>query len=196
MKLITYYQTGKIDVFDTATFTTTDPFKRDGMNLITEFAIRFDLLEDKNSNEGLVVDVYWYDAKIHDKDNVVTSLDEKKNATLNNALLKASTRIRLISKRELEDVAKITLDGELVEWRQGGELVNGVKFFSQELLYFSNGRSASITERACKISQFIKNANPELPDEIIAGWMGLPPTVLETMKRDQLRNDQVSEQDD
>lgn len=64
------------------------------------------------------------------------------------------------------------------------------------LLYFSNGRSASITERACKISQFIKNANPELPDEIIAGWMGLPPTVLETMKRDQLRNDQVSEQDD
>lgn len=127
---------------------------------------------------------------------VVTSLDEKKNATLNNALLKASTRIRLISKRELEDVAKITLDGELVEWRQGGELVNGVKFFSQELLYFSNGRSASITERACKISQFIKNANPELPDEIIAGWMGLPPTVLETMKRDQLRNDQVSEQDD
>ena len=157
---------------------------------------RFDLLEDKNSSEGLVVDVYWYDAKIHDKDNAVTSLDEKKNATLNNALLKASTRIRLISKRELEDVAKITLDGELVEWRQGGELVNGVKFFSQELLYFSNGRSASITERACKISQFIKNANPELPDEIIAGWMGLPPTVLETMKRDQLRNDQVSEQDD
>lgn len=196
MKLITYYQTGKIDVFDTAAFTATDPFKRDGMNLITEFAIRFDLLEDKNSNEGLVVDVYWYDAKIHDKDNAVTSVDEKKNATLNNALLKASTRIRLISKRELEDVAKITLDGELVEWRQGGELVNGVKFFSQELLYFSNGRSASITERACKISQFIKNANPELPDEIIAGWMGLPPTVLETMKRDQLRNDQVSEQDD
>lgn len=133
---------------------------------------------------------------VYDKDNAVTSLDEKKNATLNNALLKASTRIRLISKRELEDVAKITLDGELVEWRQGGELVNGVKFFSQELLYFSNGRSASITERACKISQFIKNANPELPDEIIAGWMGLPPTVLETMKRDQLRNDQVSEQDD
>ena len=108
MKLTTYYQTGKIDVFDTATFTATDPFKRDGMNLITEFAIRFDLLEDKNSNEGLVVDVYWYDAKIHDKDNAVTSLDEKKNATLNNALLKASTRIRLISKRELEDVAKIT----------------------------------------------------------------------------------------
>ena len=103
---------------------------------------------------------------------------------------------RFKTKRELEDVAKITLDGELVEWRQGGELVNGVKFFSQELLYFSNGRSASITERACKISQFIKNANPELPDEIIAGWMGLPPTVLETMKRDQLRNDQVSEQDD
>lgn len=32
MKLITYYQTGKIDVFDTATFTATDPFKRDGMN--------------------------------------------------------------------------------------------------------------------------------------------------------------------
>lgn len=53
MKLITYYQTGKIDVFDTATFTATDPFKRDGMNLITEFAIRFDLLEDKNSNEAL-----------------------------------------------------------------------------------------------------------------------------------------------
>ena len=55
MKLITYYQTGKIDVFDTATFTATDPFKRDGMNLITEFAIRFDLLEDKNSNEGLAI---------------------------------------------------------------------------------------------------------------------------------------------
>ena len=58
MKLITYYQTGKIDVFDTSTFTATDPFKRDGMNLITEFAIRFDLLEDKNSNEGLVIYVY------------------------------------------------------------------------------------------------------------------------------------------
>ena len=40
------------------------------------------------------------------------------------------------------------------------------------------------------------NANPELPDEIIAGWMGLPPTVLETMKRDHLRYDQVSEHDD
>ena len=87
-------------------FTGPIPSRGTVRNPITEFAIRFDLLEDKNSNEGLVVDVYWYDAKIHDKDNAVTSLDEKKNATLNNALLKASTRIRLISKRELEDVAK------------------------------------------------------------------------------------------
>ena len=89
-----------------------------------------------------------------------------------------------------------TIGERLNAFFKSGELVNGVKFFSQELLYFSNGRSASITERACKISQFIKNANPELSDEIIAGWMGLPPTVLETMKRDQLRNDQVSEQDE
>ena len=57
MKLVTYYQTGKIDVFDTAALTAADPFRQDGLNLITEFAIRFALLEDKNSNEGLVVDL-------------------------------------------------------------------------------------------------------------------------------------------
>ena len=45
-------------------------------------------------------------------------------------------------------------------------------------------------------ADWVQQSAPELPDEIIAGWMGLPPTVLETMKRDQLRNDQVSEQDD
>ncbi len=140
--------------------------------------------------------IYWYDAKIHDKDNAVTSLDEKKNATLNNALLKASTRIRLISKRELEDVAKITLDGELVEWRQGGELVNGVNRSSAKSCCISvtdaARQSRSVPARSANSSKMPIRSCPRDHCRLDGSASDRP----ETMKRDQLRNDQVSEQDD
>lgn len=181
MKVTVYYQSGRIDEFDTKDFCANEPFKAEGVNIITEFQVRLDLLQQ----EGLLLEVFWYNAKASDG---VSSNNEEVGAKIPHALRMPGRRIRLVSQRELSDIAKINCNGELLVWRQGSELINSIKFFGQEILCFSNATTTSINSRAIAIFEYLQKANPGLPDENIAQMMGYSKRALDTIMADEAAN--------
>lgn len=169
MRVAVYYQSGKIDEFNTETFCSNEPFKHEaarGCNITTEFQLRLDLL----STEGLRLDVFWYNTVI-DGATTKTSLPGEDRA-IYHAGREPGRIVRLVSPKELYDIAKIVVDGEMVVWRQGTELINGIKFSAMELLCFTDRSSTSINSKVCGIFDYLKNANPELPDEAITQLFG------------------------
>jgi len=182
MKITVYYQSGKIDEFDTQNFCAPEPFKAEGMNITTEFQLRLDLLQ----TEGLLLEIFWYDAHIS-SDSVSTSNDEV-GAKIPHALRTRGRRVRLVSLRELSDIAKIACNGELLVWRQGSELINGIKFFGQEILCFSNAATTSINGKAVAIFEYLQKSHPGLPDENIAEMMGYSKAAIDEIMADETAN--------
>lgn len=184
MNITVYYQSGRIDSFSTENFCAQEPFKSEGTNITTEFQLRLDLLYE----EGLLLEVFWYDANI--SNSSVSSKNDEVGIKIPHASRMRGRRVRLVSHRELADIAKIVCDGELLVWRQGSELINGIKFFGQELLCFSDATTTSINRRALNIFEYLKNANPGLPGENIAKMMGYSKDAIDTIKADETANEE------
>lgn len=182
MQIVVYYQSGKLDVFSTDSFTANEPWARHGLNLATELTVRLDLLDD----EGLIVDMYWYDGS--DAGDAVETADDDTRTVIRHALRRQARRIRLVSQEELEHIAQITIDGELAVWRQGGYLVNGVMFKNQELLCFSNDSVTSMNRRASSVFEYLKNANPGVSEETLSAMMGYPLGAMQQIKADEVAN--------
>lgn len=189
MKITVYYQTGKIDQFDTGTFTTQEPFKAEGINVTTELQLRLDLLKE----EGLLLDIFWYDLTAK---SGVSSQNEEVGATIAHADRKPGRRVRLVSRSELAGIAKITCDNELLVWRQGSELINGIKFHGQEILCFSDTTTTSINQRAVAIFEYLQKANPGLSDEAVAQMMGYSYQALQVIMADEYANNEADDEDD
>lgn len=189
MKLVVYYQNGLIDTFDSANFADAMPFQQEGVNLMTEFALRFDLL----GSEGLVVDVFWYAKDPARGGTPFSTVDDRTGANLAHADFRQGRRIDIVAQDEIKDIAKITLDGELLAWRQGTELINGVKFFSQEVLCFSDDTVTGINRRASAVFDYLKNAYPDMTEDEIADLMGYTKDAIDEVKAQELAN---IEQDD
>lgn len=187
MKVIVYYQSGLIDVFDSTNFTNSEPYSKDGCSVMTEFALRLDLLE----KEGLVVDVFTYDRDTDPNDPKVRI----GTTMVPYALRRNGNRLRLVSLVELKDIAKITLDGELVVWRQGTELINAVKFSNQELLCFSNVTTTSINQKASSIFRYLKNANPDMEEGVVANMMGYTLDAIRAIQIDEAAQNESDDED-
>ena len=108
--------------------------------------------------EGFALDVFWYDGA--DCKDSIEVVDEDSNTRISHAVRRVGKRILLVSKSELEQIAQITVNGELVAWRQGGFLINGTKFRNQEILCFSNDNVTGINRRASAVFDYLKKANP------------------------------------
>lgn len=166
MQIKVFYRSGRLDAFDTMAFCTAEPYRRQGDNLLTEFQLLTD--SETLANEGLMLEVYWYDPRVRE-DTTCSGRYQ-----LPHASRQAGNRIRLASKSELQDVAQITVDGELLIWRQGDHLINGVKFMNQEVLCYSSAVTASINRRALTLYDYLRNAHPSLSDEAVAALLGYP----------------------
>lgn len=164
MLIKVFYRSGRLDAFDTVSFCTAEPYRRHGDNLLTEFQLLTD--GDTLAAEGLMLEVFWYDPRIKED----TTRSGRHN--LPHASRQAGNRIRLASKNELSDVVLVTVDGELLLWRQGEHLINGVMFKNQEILCYSNDAIASINRRALALYEYIRNANPSLNEDEAAALLG------------------------
>lgn len=190
MQIIVYYQNGKLDVFSTDNFTANEPWAKQGLNLATELTVRLDLLDD----EGLIIDLYWYDGS--EAGNAVETPDDDTRTVIRHALRRQGRRIRLVSQEELEHIAQITIDGELAVWRQGGYLINGVMFKNQELLCFSNDSVTSMNRRASSVFEYLKNANPGISEETLSAMMGYPLGAMRQIKDAEAANSEEDDDDD
>lgn len=164
MLIKVFYRSGRLDAFDTVSFCTAEPYRNRGDNLLTEFQLLTD--GDTLAAEGLMLEVFWYDPRI--KEDTTRS----GRYGLPHASRQAGNRIRLASKSELADIVLVTVDGELLLWRQGEHLINGVMFKNQEILCYSNDAIASINRRALALYDYIRNANPTLNEDEAAALLG------------------------
>ena len=185
MLIKVFYRSGRLDAFDTVSFCTSKPFKRRGDNLLTEFQ----LLTDSETllSEGLILEVYWYDPCITD------STRRSGQYNLPHAARQAGNRIRLASRSEIEDIVLITVDGELMLWRQGEYLINGVKFKNQEILCYSNEVTASINRRALALYDYVRNANPKLNEEQAASLLGYTKEAIDDISFAESANAEFAE---
>lgn len=176
MKIKVYYQNGRIVEHNTDTFCSMEPFKNIGTNIDTELDLRSDLLK----THGLFLVIYWNNYNF-DVTNTEKYYDDLNEIDLPYANRKQGAVIQLIAKRELEDIIKVVVDGEIILWQQNSELINGVQYANQEILCFSDATTTSINKRAVKIFYYLKKANPDMTDTEIAEQLGYPVSVLETI---------------
>lgn len=181
MRIAVYYLNGKVSEFNTETFTTTEPFAEEaaGANVTSEFDLRLDLLEA----QGLVLEVYWYSTVV---DHYTTSTkDEPSGRTVFYAGREPGRFIRLVSAAELFGVAKISVDGETVVFRQGGEMINAIKFTNQEVQCYSDAATASMNEKAVRLFDYLRRAYPLDTDEEISQRFGYPLRALERARGEE-----------
>lgn len=180
-----FYRSGKLDAFDTVSFCTSEPYKQSGTNLLTEFQ----LLTDRETllAEGLILEVFWYDPRVRE--------DTRRSGQygLPHAARQTGNRIRLASRNEIEDIVLVTVDGELMLWRQGEHLINGVLFKNQEILCYSNAVTAGINRRALALYDYIRNADPGLSGEEAAALLGYTKDAIDDISFAESANAEFAE---
>lgn len=185
MKVSVHYQNGKITEFSTETFCDSTPFKGEGnggKNILTEASLRFDLIE----TEGLMLHIYWHNA-IRDDQSACSKVEiAGQSVVIAHAGREPGRFVRLVSKDELNDIAKIVVDGEMVVWRQGEDLINAEKFYNQELLTYSDAVQVSVNARVMGIYSYIKRAHPNLTDAQICNMFGYPLSAFERIQKEEL----------
>lgn len=187
MKIKVYYQTGRIIEHNTEQFCAMEPFKSKGANVTTEFDLRSDLLQ----SHGLILNIYWNN--LNDGNHSTEQLyDEINEVNLSYTERKQGIAIQLVALRELKDIVKIVVDGEMVIWQQNDDLINGVKFANQEIICFSDAATTSINKRAIKIFSYLRNSHTDLTNEQVADLLGYPLSTIETI----IKNEAANSEDD
>lgn len=149
MNIQVFYDNGRIDEFDVDRFTLSQPF--DGNNMLTNFEVRFDNLE----TESLWLQAHFYDIRAEYRQDAPP--DDTPVARR-----MRGWRFLLVDKTEITHVSKIVVNKEMVAWRVGENLINGIKFRTQELACFNNDTASSINSKAVAIHDYLANADPFL----------------------------------
>lgn len=170
MRVVVYFQSGKVSEFNTETFCAAEPFSSEGgPNVATEFSLRLDRIAD----DGLVLQVFWYSAAI-DGDTAYTPEPEVGGREVAHAMREPGRNVRLLSRAEIEEIAKVEVDGQMVLWRQGEDLVNATRFRNAELLCYSDAVQVSLNARLVGVWEYLQRAYPASSDEELADRIGYP----------------------
>ena len=178
--------------FDTGIFASSEPFKAQGINGMTEIVPRFDLLF-KKEDPVFIIDFYWYNFRV--ESNSYSSINDENGVKMFHAQRQAGVRVEIADTSEVEHIVTIEKDGKLVAWRQAGDLVDGIKFANQEVLCFSSQTTDSINEKAGSIYEYISNAHPGMSQEDIASMMGYSVDGINLILSDEFKNKGFNEED-
>ncbi len=175
MKVKVTYDDARVEVFSTKELT--DGKALEGMNLLTNYAIRLDEISERK----LWLELYWYRAG--------DELRKGYTDTLPPAERMMGWRFNLVDADEIDHVEEIFLDNVLVAWREGAQLVFGSLFNKQERLYYSDTSHASISRKAVFLRDYLARKHPELADDpaALAAMIGYPPEAFAEMARAELR---------
>lgn len=179
MKVRIRYDNDRLDIFDTDSFTKSEPF--DGTSMLTNFELRMDLFGDT----GLWLMVHRYDAsEAYAKDVPSTETPVARR--------KRGWRFLLAEAAELDAIECVSIDGDAVLMRIAGELVDMVRFEQMCSLWLTGADGTCIAERAVALYDRIYEANEATPseDEAIARMCGFSSHAMGQL-RDMVPKDEV-----
>ena len=107
MEIRIRYKDGHLDLFDTTTFTKSEPFI--GTNMLTEFVVETDGIEES----GLWLSVHSYDASQQEADAAAEPV----------AFRKRGWKFLLAEAGEVDEIESVTVGGTMLLHRVLGELV-------------------------------------------------------------------------
>lgn len=159
MRIRIAYENGRIDFFDTAKLVAAEPFGR--ANVMTELSLRLDI----SDTEGICLDIDYDEMGAADGDGGEPYASRMRGC-----------RVCLAEPADLEKMESAAVDGELVMWRQGGKLVDGVAFEQAKRLWYSGVPYASDSYKACRIYEYLEAARPDLAQspERLCALFGYP----------------------
>lgn len=148
MRIQVRYESNRLDVFDTASFTKPEPF--DGANMLTNFEVRVDEL----GNTGLWLVAHQYEVA----EAYAKAADEGETPI---ARRKRGWKFLLAEARELPGVESVVIDGQTTLMRIAGELADMVRFEQMCELWLPMSAGKSIATRAILLFDALCAAFPE-----------------------------------
>lgn len=158
-----WYESGRIDAFDTQSLMSSRPFSSNA--LLADFEVRLDQLGER----GLWLEAHYYDAD--------PSYRDAADGETPVARRKRGWRMLLAEKGELNKVERVAVDSQDVLVRIGPDLADAVRLSRWESLLVGNAQSG-VCGKALAIQTVLANAYEE-PAEDIAARMGVTLASLE-----------------
>lgn len=155
------YDDQRLDIFDTSTFTASFPLGKD--NMLTNFEVRFDTLEEGNSGLWIAAHNYQADSS-YAKGTEDTPVARRKRGW----------RFLVADAEELEHVELVVVDGEAIMKRVFGELID-LQAFDEAAYECIGGSTKGLRERAAELHRYLCKAN----DTDSAKVPGIPASVME-----------------
>lgn len=163
MRIEILYEDGALATFDTGALTAGQPFG--GADVMTELIIDFAAVPE----EGICVEVHHNDLGGAGDDEGTPYADRVRGC-----------RVCLADPDDLSRVMSVLVDGHVTAWRQGGCLVDGVRFERACRLWYSGVPYAADSYKACRLYEYLEAARPDLRGDpaAICALFGFTPEAL------------------
>lgn len=154
------YDNKRMDVFDTSTFTATLPLGK--TNMLTNFEVRFDRLEDGE----LWLAAHGYKAQGNDT-------DESDADAVPVAKRSKGWKFLLSSAEELKHIELVVVDGEAIVKRVCGELID-LQSFDEAVYECTGSSSKGLHDRIYELYLYLRRVNeaeqiavPGVPESVL-----------------------------
>lgn len=182
MKVRIRYASNRLDVFDTDTFTKSEPFP--GASMLTEFELRLDLLGDT----GLWLEAHHYD--------VSPSFNEQADGHETPvARRKRGWRFLLAEAGELGEIETVSVDEACVLQRVCGELVDMLKLDEQCQAWVTGSQSLCTSDKLVELFQALTAASGTGDVDVIARSCGCSYALIKELQAMQPAEAKTQDQD-
>ena len=171
MKVQIRYESNRLDIFDTSTFTKAEPFE--GANMLTNFEVRVDEL----GNTGLWLIAHMYETG----ESFANAAKEGETPT---ARRKRGWRFLLAEAGELSAIESLSIDSQTVLMKIAGELADMVRFEQMCDLWLPSAGGRSIAQRFVLLFDALCRAFPETAadGDAIARMCGLSKRAIDEVR--------------
>ena len=171
MKVQIRYESNRLDIFDTSTFTKAEPFE--GANMLTNFEVRVDEL----GNTGLWLIAHMYETG----ESFANAAKEGETPT---ARRKRGWRFLLAEAGELSAIESLSIDGQIVLMKVAGELADMVRFEQMCDLWLPSAGGRSIAQRFVLLFDVLCSVFPETAadGDAIARMCGLSKRAIDEVR--------------
>lgn len=164
------YRSNRIDVFDTDTFTKSEPFGN--VNMLTDFEILFDQLGDT----GIWLAAHSYDAS-------QSYRGDAKDDSIPVAHRKKGWRFLLAENGEVDGIETVSIGGSIVLQRICGELVDVLKLDETASAWIGNSDSLSAVDKVTELFETLLRSVPAgTPPEEVARMCGCSMSLMNILQ--------------
>ena len=158
MKVQIKYRNGRLDVFDTDSYTPSQPFG-DGC-MLANYEVRFDQLE-----KGLWLQAHFYETDPRFKEDLEDDVVPVGRRAM-------GWRFLLAEEGELRDVEQVLVDGDRMLVRMGDGLVDVMRLDCASALLLSDGGGPSLASQLQGVVDALRASNDAMDDEAVANLAG------------------------